>query len=54
MEQNSEEEQLEWGDPYPFQSLEIGNKRENFNEYDDDFQIIGYKRHEAITMKMVA
>ena len=47
-------EQLE-RTPYKFPTLEIVNKRENINDYVvDDFQIIGYKSHEAIKMKMVA
>jgi len=47
-------EQLE-REPFEFPTLEIINKRENINDYIvDDFQIIGYKSHEAIKMKMVA
>lgn len=47
-------EQLE-REPFEFPSLEIGKKRENVNDYVvDDFQIIDYKSHEAIKMKMVA
>jgi len=42
-------------EPYEFPSLEIGNKRENINDYVvDDFQIIGYKSHDAIKLNMVA
>ena len=47
-------EQLE-RDPLEFPNLEIVNKRENINDYVvDDFQIIGYKSHEAIKIKMIA
>jgi thymidylate synthase len=47
-------EQLE-REPFEFPTLEIINKRENINDYIvDDFQIIDYKSHEAIKMKMVA
>ena len=47
-------EQLE-REPFEFPTLEIVNKRENINDYIvDDFQIIGYKSHAAIKMKMVA
>jgi thymidylate synthase len=47
-------EQLE-REPFEFPSLEIVKKRENINDYVvDDFQIIDYKSHEAIKMKMVA
>jgi thymidylate synthase len=47
-------EQLE-REPFEFPTLEIVNKRENINDYIvDDFQMIGYKSHEAIQMKMVA
>jgi thymidylate synthase len=47
-------EQLE-RDPIEFPNLEIVNKRENINDYIvDDFQIIGYKSHEAIKIKMIA
>jgi thymidylate synthase len=41
--------------PFEFPTLEIVNKRENINDYIvDDFQIIGYKSHEAIKITMVA
>jgi len=47
-------EQIE-REPYDFPSLEIVNKRENINDYVvDDFQISGYKSHEAIKIKMIA
>ena len=47
-------EQLE-RQPLEFPNLEIVNKRENINDYlVDDFQIIGYKSHEAIKIKMIA
>jgi thymidylate synthase len=50
----SVEQQLE-RTPYKFPTLEIVNKRENINDYIvDDFQIIGYKSHEAIKITMVA
>ena len=42
-------------EPFEFPTLEIVNKRENINDYIvDDFQMIGYKSHEVIQMKMVA
>jgi thymidylate synthase len=41
--------------PYDFPTLEIENKRENINDYVvSDFNLIGYKCHETIKMKMVA
>jgi thymidylate synthase len=47
-------EQIE-REPYDFPSLEIVKKRENINDYVvDDFQISGYKSHEAIKIKMIA
>lgn len=47
-------EQLE-RKPFDFPTLEIVNKRENINDYIvDDFQMIGYKSHDTIKMKMVA
>jgi thymidylate synthase len=47
-------EQLE-RQPLEFPNLEIINKRENINDYIvDDFQITGYKSHEAIKIKMIA
>lgn len=47
-------EQLE-RKPFEFPTLEIVNKREKINDYIvDDFQMIGYKSHDTIKMKMVA
>ena len=41
--------------PFPFPTLNIKEIRENINDYVvDDFQIIGYKSHEAIKIKMIA
>jgi thymidylate synthase len=41
--------------PYEFPIVEIENKRENINDYVvDDFNVIGYKSHETIKMKMIA
>jgi len=41
--------------PFDFPSLEIVNKRENINDYlVEDFQISGYKCHEAIKMGLIA
>jgi thymidylate synthase len=41
--------------PFDFPTLKIVNKRENINDYVvDDFQIIDYRSHETIRMKMVA
>jgi thymidylate synthase len=41
--------------PFDFPSLKILNKRENINDYLlEDFQVSGYKSHEAIKMGLVA
>jgi len=41
--------------PYDFPIVEIANKRENINDYTvNDFNVIGYKCHDVIKMKMVA
>jgi len=41
--------------PFDFPTLEIVNKRENINDYlVEDFQISGYKCHEAIKMELIA
>ena len=40
--------------PFDFPTLDIVNKRENINDYLlEDFQIIGYKCHEAIKMEII-
>ena len=42
-------------EPFEFPSLFIKNRRENINDYEvDDFEVQGYKSHDAIKMKMVA
>ena len=42
-------------EPFEFPTLCIKNKRDNINDYEvDDFEVQGYKSHEAIKMKMVA
>jgi thymidylate synthase len=41
--------------PYEFPTVSISQVRENINDYQvEDFQIVGYKSHEAIKMAMVA
>jgi thymidylate synthase len=41
--------------PYEFPTVSIKNIRENINDYQvEDFEVIGYKSHEVIKMKMVA
>jgi thymidylate synthase len=47
-------EQIE-REPYEFPTINILNKRKNINDYVlEDFQIINYKFHPQIKMKMVA
>jgi len=42
-------------EPYHFPSIEILNKRENINDYEEsDFKLIDYTCHEPIKVKMVA
>ena len=42
-------------EPFPFPTVSIKQVRENINDYQvDDFEIIGYKSHEAIKVAMVA
>ena len=42
-------------EPYEFPIVNIKNKRENINDYIvDDFEILDYKHHDPIKMKMVA
>ena len=41
--------------PYEFPTINIKNIKENINDYTvDDFEIINYKSHDVIKMKMVA
>ena len=42
-------------EPYPFPKIKINNKYEDINEYKfEDFEIIDYKHHDTIKMKMSA
>ena len=42
-------------DPYPFPTISIKQSRENINDYqDEDFEVVGYKSHEAIKVDMIA
>lgn len=48
------EEQLQ-REPYEFPKINIKQKKDNINDYNiDDFEIINYKYHDPIKMKMVA
>ena len=42
-------------DPYPFPTISIKQSRENINDYQvEDFEVVGYKSHEAIKVDMIA
>ena len=42
-------------EPYELPTLQIVNQRENINDYEvSDFQLMNYKSHDTIKMKMVA
>ena len=42
-------------DPYPFPTISIKQSRENINDYQvEDFEVAGYKSHEAIKVDMIA
>ena len=42
-------------EPYEFPTLNIKTIKDNINDYTiDDFEIVGYKHHPKITMKMRA
>lgn len=41
--------------PYPFPTISIKHVRDNINDYQvEDFEVVGYKSHEAIKVAMIA